>query len=182
MNKNRWQPIATAPKDGTIIDVWTGDDGGGRLADVRWVNEPRKNIPHPDCVVDGWKAFGFNPYTKYNDEFFKHWRMTDVPDENSDLNPYVFEARVDTMFSQETYYMYIESKKTKEEVFDFINKHMIINGNLGHVVITFPVGEILMLQSYNLSLSKVHTLEEWVASSTLDFGLDKNIIKHVASE
>ena len=28
-----WQPIATAPKDGTLIDIWIG---GQRTADVKW--------------------------------------------------------------------------------------------------------------------------------------------------
>lgn len=35
-----WQPIATAPRDGTLIDIWTrplGKEGpGGRLCSVRW--------------------------------------------------------------------------------------------------------------------------------------------------
>lgn len=33
MPVSAWQPIDTAPKDGTIVDVWAGDE---RVADVFW--------------------------------------------------------------------------------------------------------------------------------------------------
>jgi len=33
----KWQPIATAPKDGTLVDLWL--TGGGRVADQWWCNE-----------------------------------------------------------------------------------------------------------------------------------------------
>jgi hypothetical protein len=32
-----WQPIETAPKDGTLIDIWIAGEGGNtRVADVYW--------------------------------------------------------------------------------------------------------------------------------------------------
>ena len=55
-----WQPIETAPKDGTLIDVW---DGRIRVADVRWCQESlwsaqdRRSLKTGFCVNDpeyGW--------------------------------------------------------------------------------------------------------------------------------
>ena len=31
-----WQPIDTAPRDGTLIDVWIGGEFPGRRPDVSW--------------------------------------------------------------------------------------------------------------------------------------------------
>jgi hypothetical protein len=33
----KWQPIATAPKDGTLCDLWL--TGGGRVTDQWWCEE-----------------------------------------------------------------------------------------------------------------------------------------------
>lgn len=41
-----WQPIRTAPKDGTIIDLWCG---GRRRPDCRWQVDP--DDPHSEY---GW--------------------------------------------------------------------------------------------------------------------------------
>ena len=35
----KWQPIETAPRDGTIIDLWL--TGGGRVADQWWCEEDK---------------------------------------------------------------------------------------------------------------------------------------------
>lgn len=31
-----WQPIETAPRDGTIVDLWRPNYGGERLCAYRW--------------------------------------------------------------------------------------------------------------------------------------------------
>lgn len=42
---SEWQPIDTAPKDGTVVDVWSD---GQRYADARF------DVPgDPDCEPDG---------------------------------------------------------------------------------------------------------------------------------
>jgi hypothetical protein len=44
LDKNsHWQPIATAPKDGTIVDLWSPGDGG-RLTNYRRVRLSKTNI------------------------------------------------------------------------------------------------------------------------------------------
>jgi hypothetical protein len=54
-----WQPIETAPKDGTIIDVWTS--GGWRVADVAWDESIRtwccvdeRRTPLPELELTHW--------------------------------------------------------------------------------------------------------------------------------
>lgn len=49
---SKWQPIETAPKDGTLIDLWCVDPGekaniGIRLTDVWWCEEEI-------CGQQGW--------------------------------------------------------------------------------------------------------------------------------
>lgn len=36
MSEMKWQPIETAPRDGTVIDLWCG----GRICDARWMTWP----------------------------------------------------------------------------------------------------------------------------------------------
>lgn len=31
-----WQPIETAPKDGTYVDIWVPDFGGYRVTNAHW--------------------------------------------------------------------------------------------------------------------------------------------------
>lgn len=33
---NAWQPIETAPRDGTIIDIWAN---GERITDCKWISD-----------------------------------------------------------------------------------------------------------------------------------------------
>lgn len=46
-----WQPMSTAPRDGTIVDLWLS--GGGRVTDQWW------------CDDESWCGL--------EDEMFTHW-------------------------------------------------------------------------------------------------------------
>ncbi len=75
---NGWQDISTAPKDGTVIDVWR-DDGGRDT--VFW------GMPHHDCGemgrycdsdwhgirAPGWVCNTFNEFMGRNHNPFTHW-------------------------------------------------------------------------------------------------------------
>lgn len=59
-----WQPIETAPRDGTIIDLWIVDQGGGhRLADAWWATQRRSILDRQ--IVSGW----FAPNMDYEGEY-----------------------------------------------------------------------------------------------------------------
>ena len=55
-----WQDIATAPRDGTGIDLWTPMNG--RVADVQWLNNDRRKGWHrwgtDDFESPGWEPVG----------------------------------------------------------------------------------------------------------------------------
>ncbi len=53
-----WQPMATAPRDGTICDLWL--TGGGRLTDQWW------------CGEDG-------TWCGLEEEMFSHWMRAPYP-------------------------------------------------------------------------------------------------------
>jgi hypothetical protein len=72
-NMAGWQPIETAPKDGTCVDLWvieTGWDGPGshrgrREAGAYWEeNKPRSYYDTPEELISGWRA----PNHSYNGE------------------------------------------------------------------------------------------------------------------
>lgn len=49
-----WQPIETAPKDGTVIDIWV-KGGVGRLVDVWWDADDRCWVTGaPDADITHW--------------------------------------------------------------------------------------------------------------------------------
>lgn len=59
-----WQPIATAPRDGTPVDLWHKD--GFRVTDEWWLGE---SSPEPEncwtCLLD--------------DSYFTHWKPITEP-------------------------------------------------------------------------------------------------------
>lgn len=60
---SQWQPIETAPKDGSIVDLWVIPFTGraGRLPDVWWTN------------ATGWRAGNRNPVTESLAKRATHW-------------------------------------------------------------------------------------------------------------
>jgi hypothetical protein len=71
--KNQWQPIETAPKDDTIIDIWTPNDG--RLTNYRRAQLSPTNIFYEPvesgvcCVRDAthWMPIPNPPNDKLTD-------------------------------------------------------------------------------------------------------------------
>lgn len=58
-----WQPIETAPRDGTVIDLWTVSETGAglRYPDAHWSNE-REHIFPGQYLEPGWRS----PYTGWD--------------------------------------------------------------------------------------------------------------------
>lgn len=77
-----WRDISSAPKDGTIIDLWMN---GRRYADVYWsFSRNQKGERLEDPIWDGWvqveerKGLSGNSYPNYIDEKGKsatHWML-----------------------------------------------------------------------------------------------------------
>lgn len=71
-----WRPIATAPKDGTLIDLWCGD---GRAADCKWGSYYRADAEHPKPVTfAGWVYYheAWGEWVEINHEHpetITHW-------------------------------------------------------------------------------------------------------------
>ena len=74
---SEWQPIETAPKDGTVVDLW--NIKGHRLTDIRWVVEPRDGVAHPNCIMDGWKRPSYVPWECLTPDQFTHWMPLPQP-------------------------------------------------------------------------------------------------------
>lgn len=51
-----WQPIETAPRDGTIVDLWTTDNGGCRVSDAKFEDGEWCTYRHleEDFLGYGW--------------------------------------------------------------------------------------------------------------------------------
>lgn len=75
-----WQPIETAPKDGTIADMWCAL--GFRRENIRWVDEQREGVKHPSCIMDGWKDREMDAWGSYKETSFTHWMPLPEPPNN----------------------------------------------------------------------------------------------------
>ena len=79
-----WQPIETAPRDGTVIDLWVD---GRRETDASWSfsrNAAGEAIADP--AWDGWESPGYRtagPYPSYipNQRAATHWMPLSEPPE-----------------------------------------------------------------------------------------------------
>lgn len=67
-----WQPISTAPKDGTVIDLWIKTpDGGYREPDAHWGNGD---------LGKGWVTVaGDDQWNLENDGEITHWQPLPSP-------------------------------------------------------------------------------------------------------
>lgn len=91
-----WQPIETAPKDGTVIDLWVRfpDGTGKRVPDGFWDENGYDFGPNRCDGKPGWAAanMGYDGCDGYADEpedgqFATHWMPLPDPPSGSDQPP-----------------------------------------------------------------------------------------------
>jgi hypothetical protein len=70
----QWQPIETAPKDGTAIDLWSAHDL--RVADAAWDVTEHGRVDEPD--VYGWTTSQGHGSVEYLGPFI-HWMPRPAP-------------------------------------------------------------------------------------------------------
>jgi len=83
---SNWHPIATAPKDGTLLDlwVWRPQSVGFVSPQIRWGSaadrNPKKygpNGPWRHLGQTGWyDDFAFDCSSIYTNDQFSHWRLS----------------------------------------------------------------------------------------------------------
>jgi hypothetical protein len=77
----QWQPIETAPKDGTVVDLWVKESNGvaERWSDCCWDNRFNEHARKRSEMefVDGWWS-GSCPIG-YSGETVSHWMPLPPP-------------------------------------------------------------------------------------------------------
>lgn len=55
----RWETVETAPKDGTLIDVWVNSNNGNfRVTNMKWT---KYDTPYPNKEIrEGWVEFDWD--------------------------------------------------------------------------------------------------------------------------
>lgn len=76
-----WQPIETAPKDGTVIDLWVDDPqwGATRECDMRWIKHTRYYRNGRTEDVEGWGWPGLDEPDFLSDGKPTHWMPVPEP-------------------------------------------------------------------------------------------------------
>ena len=70
---SKWLPIETAPKDGTLVDLWSVEnDRGSRYVDLYWND-------HECCWQDEHGQYS----SDWFDGIFTHWMLSPEPPEES---------------------------------------------------------------------------------------------------
>lgn len=87
-----WQPIETAPKDGTIVDLWVGEYGH-RIANCQW--RLGSDVDPEMCGDDGpWRHLRMDGWRPIGDKEgcgvlvakqFSHWMPLPPPPERPAL-------------------------------------------------------------------------------------------------
>lgn len=89
--RNHWRPIETAPKDGTVIDLWLkwSDGKGERIPDGYWSEEGFDFGPGRCDGLPGWGAenMGYDGCPGYADDpadgdHITHWMPLPAPPQN----------------------------------------------------------------------------------------------------
>jgi hypothetical protein len=71
-----WQPIETAPKDGTRFDVWLRHPGGDRRVINAWFSVVEKEFVSPD----GYYLYSMKPYgSDHWLQYPTHWMPLPEP-------------------------------------------------------------------------------------------------------
>ncbi len=82
---NEWQPIDTAPRDGTTVLLWLRErrNSGGKRTDMPIVDDYRVGlyVVHSKNLPNGGWRFINNGYCYAQDDSFTHWMPLPAPPE-----------------------------------------------------------------------------------------------------
>lgn len=76
---NGWQPIETAPKDGTVVDLWN-KNADRRVCNCLWLTSAQVDSryevggPWESCAMVGWRTHPKDDSVLLESQF-SHWRL-----------------------------------------------------------------------------------------------------------